>query len=869
MPLKAGTRLGRYEIVATLGAGGMGEVYRAYDPHLRREVAVKIIRATSTGSAGARERFAREARTLAGLSHPNIVAIHDIGNAGRSMFAVMELLHGETLRARVERGALPWRKALEIGAAVADGLGTAHARGLVHHDLKPANIFLTTDGTVKVLDFGLATLRDVTNVDGVSETPAAAAPFGTAAYMSPEQVAGMATDARSDIFALGCVLYEMAGGRRAFARNTPVETMTAILNAEPPELSAPTPVEVRRLIWHCLEKDPAARFQSGRDLAFHLRAVLDSSVRVAPGASTVLWRSLGVVGSVAAAAVAIVALGVFGAGFRSERQPPSPVQSYLLPPEGTVLTGLTFPSFRAAPIAVSPDGEHVIMSVSEPGGKWSLWTRRLDSLEARRLDGTENAAGPFWSPDSRFVGFNADGQLRIIAVAGGPPQTLCEAQLPSSSFPGAAWSPGGDILFGQYMLPLFRVPSGGGSAIPVTELNRARGDIHHCCPAFLPDGRHFLYFIATSDPQSTGVYLGALDSSYSTFLLRSTGQGVFAPPGHLVFRRGSVLMAAPFDDRRLRVTGEAVPLTVTGDAFSVSATGVLVYGMPSDHSKLVWVDRNGTEIEELRITGQLRQRRLSHDGRRLAAAVTDPLTGSTDIWVYDLVRQISTRLTFNAGDEIGPVWSSDDKRIVFTSNRNGRFDLYKKPSDGTGDEVLLYASDTSKGVGSWSRDMRYLIFNTDGESDGQLWSLTLPERTPELLARTAAGLWDGQISPDGRFVAYMAVETAGRHELYVQTFPSGPRWRISSSGARWPKWRFDGKELFFIDDSTRTVMAVEVAAGGFDNVTPQPIFPVPASYGDGWFNTTDGSRFLFAKLIPEERGQPLTLVQNWPMLLRR
>jgi len=294
-----------------------------------------------------------------------------------------------------------------------------------------------------------------------------------------------------------------------------------------------------------------------------------------------------------------------------------------------------------------------------------------------------------------------------------------------------------------------------------------------------------------------------------------------------------------------------------------------VYGQPTVSSQLVWVDRQGRELEEIAIAGTDRHRRLSNDGRRLAATVTDSHTRFTDIWVYDLIRQLGTQLTFHAADEMGPVWSSDDARIVFTSNRRGRFDIYETPSDGTGEEVLLYESDVSKGVGSWSRDMRHLIFNTDGEPTGALWLLTLPERTPTLLVRTASALWDGQISPDGRFVAYMSTETAGRHEVYVQSLPSGPRWRVSTAGGRWPKWRSDSKELFFVDDGRQTLMAVDLTAGGFDRARPRALFPLSGVYRDRWFNTTDGQRFLFNKHIADLRDEALTLVQNWPLLMRK
>ena len=875
MLLTSGMRLGPYEILGPLGAGGMGEVYRAHDPRLEREVAIKIVRGEKAASEAWRERFEREARTIAALSHPNILAIHDVGGDDGRFYAVMELLAGETLRARIERGPLPWRKATEIASAIADGLGAAHAKGVVHRDLKPANVFLTADGQVKVLDFGLATLGETVGANSLSsptlaETSPGSLP-GTVGYFSPEQVAGMAASARSDLFALGCVLHEMLSGGRTFARRTPAETMAAILTDDAPEFVNGVPLALRRLIARCLEKDPEARFQSARDLAFHLRALLGSDVSVGGAKRAAPWQTTRRAVASFVAGGASVAVAAIGMVLWSPWQPaPVAVQSYVLPPYGTVLSGRSIGvSFLAGSFAISPDGQQLVFAASEPSGKPWLWVRRLDSLTTRKLEGTEDASGPFWSQDSRSIGFNSGGLLKKIAVSGGPPQTLTETKVPDFWFPGGDWSASGDILFGQYFLPLLRIPASGGPAIPATDMNRSRGETHHCCPAFLPDGRHFLYFVSATSPERTGIYLGVLDSTVSTFLVRSTGKAVFASPGHLLFRRGDVLMAAPFDATRVRVTGEPTALTDRGGAFSVSATGVLVYAPVVGSRQLVWIDRNGHEIEQLPIRGNLRNRRLSHDGRHLAAAVPDLQTGNTDIWVYDLVRHVSTRVTSHPADEHSPVWSSDDQRIVFASNRRGRFDVYEKAADGTGDEQLIYASAASKGVGSWSGDSRHLVFNTDGEAEGQLWTLSLPDAKPTLLFRASALVWDGQISPDGRFVAYMSSET-GRHEVYVQRYPAGPKWRLSGSGGRWPKWRPDGKELFFFDDGARMVMAVDVpAAGGFDARPPRALFSVAAAYTDGWFNTPDGERFLFAKNIPEESVDALTLVQNWPALLRQ
>ena len=652
---------------------------------------------------------------------------------------------------------------------------------------------------------------------------------------------------------------------------TPVETMAAILNDDPPELAIAVPFELRRLIAHCLEKDPDARFQSARDLAFQLNALLEPASSVGgteasrvrrPRQRRVVWLAGG-----AAALATVAALGLLLRGVR-QPAPAHAIQSYLVPPDGMILAGLQTEPSAAAPIALSPDGRQLVFAVNQPGGRPWLWVRSLDSQTPRRLEGTENAAGPFWSPDSQFIGFNSDGLLKKIAVSGGPPQTLSDTRMPNSLFPGGAWSPADDILFGQYALPILRFQPSGGPPVPATEMDRSRGDTRHCCPAFLPDGRHFLYFVSGTSPEKTGIYVGSVDSRVSTFLVRSTGNASFVPPGHLLFRRGTMLMAVPFDAKLRRLTGEEKPVADQCGAFSASSTGVLVYVPAGGSSRLVWLDRKGNEIEELPITGVLRYRRLSHDGRRLATSVPDPQTGLLDLWVYDLVSHLGNRLTFHSADEIGPVWSSDDDRIVFSSNRKGRFDIYQRPSDGTGDEELLYESAASKGVGSWSRDRRHLVFNTDGEQEGQLWSLLMPERKPTRLLRTPSLLWDGQISPDGRFVAYMSGEAAGRMEVYVQPFPSGPKSRLSTSGGLYPRWGPDGKELFFLEDGTRTLMAVDLtSAGDIGDALPRALFSLPAAYREKWYNTADGRRFLFAKPVTREGTYMLTLVQNWPALL--
>jgi Tol biopolymer transport system component len=879
--LSRGSRLGAYEIVAPLGAGGMGEVYRARDSRLGRDVAIKVVRSEAVRDAETGKRFEREARAVATLSHPNILAIHDVGSENGQLYAVMELLEGETLRERLERGALPWRKAVEVAAAVADGLAAAHGKGIVHRDLKPANVFLTADGRVKVLDFGLAKLREPVDPDAAaSPTLSQTEPgrlMGTVGYMSPEQVAGKAADARSDIFALGCVLHEMVSRRRPFARPTAAETMAAILNEEPPELEA-APVELRRLIAHCLEKDSEARFQSARDLAYDLRTLLDSgaAARTPERAATGRNRLLALVAAAAVTAAAVLA--ALAIVWRRDARPM--VQAYVLPPEGTTFAADLGPRRGlTGQLAVSPDGRSIAFVAQPREGQPSLWIRPLNELSARRLAGTEDARQPFWSPDSRSLGFFADDQLKTVAVAGGPPQVICPA---GSTTMHGAWSRQGVIVFGILGQPLYRAPASGGRPEPVTELDAARQEEGHAAPVFLPDGRRFLFHASSPrSPEATGLYAASLDSKQASLVAKSIGR--FAvdvrrvafddPTDRLLLLRETTLVAVPFDLERLQVTGDATPIAQDVAAFSTSGNGVLAYARVAPRL-LVWLDRGGRELGTIpELGGEFF--RLSHDGRRLAGVERDPQTGTSDVWVYDLARRVGTRLTSHPSDDAFPVWSPDDKWIAFSSNRSGRYDLYRIASSGAGGEELLYAAQTSEAPESWSGDGRHLIFTVGhGAVEQDLWGLSLPDRSAVRLFKTPFKEFHGLFSPDARWIAYIVGNETEHPEIYVQSFPvSGARWRISTGGGRWPRWRGDGRELFYTTtDAPLKVMAVELKAGAaFEAGSPRQLFQVPATSAlEGWFAVSaDGQRFLFSTLVPEEGTTPIALVHNWPALLEK
>jgi Tol biopolymer transport system component len=880
--LSPGSRLGAYEVLAPLGAGGMGEVYRARDSRLGRDVALKVVRGEAVRDEGALRRFEREAQAEAALSHPNILALHDVGDENGRVYAVMELLEGETLRTRLDRGPLVWRKAVEIAGAIADGLAAAHGKGVVHRDLKPANVFLTADGRVKVLDFGLAKLREPVDPEGAdSPTLSQTQPgrlLGTVGYMSPEQVAGKPADARSDIFALGCVLHEMVSGQRSFARATAAETMTAILNEEPPEPET-APLELRRLIAHCLEKDSEARFQSARDLAFDLRRLLDSGASAGtsgPASATSRGRLFAPLA--AAAVTAAVVWAAVSFPWRRDARPALKV--HVLPPEGTTFAADLGPRRGlTGQLAVSPDGRSLAFVAQPREGKPTLWVRALDELSAQRLAGTEGAHQPFWSPDGRSLAFFADDQLKTVAVTGGPPQVVCRA---GGITLHGAWSPEGVIVFGVLGQPLYRVLASGGRPEAITELDADRHEAGHASPVFLPGGRRFLFHASsTSTPEATGLYAASLDSGQATLVAKSVGRFAVdvnratfdAATGRLLLLRETTLVAAPFDLAGLRITGEATPIAHDVAAFSASGNGVLAYA-PVAPRQLAWLDRQGRELQTIpELGGEFF--RLSQDGRRLAAMERDPQTGTTDVWVYDLDRRVGTRLTSHPSDDDFPVWSPDDEWIVFSSNRSGRYDLYRIPSSGAGAEELLYAAGSSEDPESWSSDGHHIVFTVGhGAVEQDLWVLSLPDRRADRLFRTPFREYQGLFSPNARWIAYISADETQHREIYLRSFPiSDTKWRISTGGGIWPRWRRDGRELFYVTtDAPRKLMAVEVKAeGSFEAGLPRALFELPATSAlEGWFAVSaDGQRFLFSTLVQQEGTTPIALVHNWPALLER
>jgi eukaryotic-like serine/threonine-protein kinase len=878
--LSPGTRLGSYEIIAPLGSGGMGEVYRARDSRLNRDVAVKVLAHRLIHNPEALARFKREAQAVAALSHPNVLSLFDYGESDGTVFAVMELLDGETLRARLASGPLSQRKAVELAVQIARGLAAAHERGIVHRDLKPENVFLTRDGQVKVLDFGLARLAVTAPDGGVTSSPTPSLPtrpgivMGTPGYMSPEQVRGQAADPRSDIFAFGAIFYEMLAGRRAFRGETAAEAMTAALREEPPELPASVPPSLDRIVCHCLEKNREQRFQSARDLAFALEAILEP---LTSGASAVPARRHRVVPAwmAWATAAAGVVAGVLGWLAWPRATPPtgSPVRFSISLPAGLQL------SDPWLGVALSPDGRIVAFTAARGNDLPQLWLRPLDTLEPRPLPGTEGANMPFWSPDSRFLGFFAVGKLKRVAVAGSaPPQILCDA----ADGRGGAWSQNGDILFApQRDSGLYRVPAAGGEPVQVTRLEK--GEHSHRFPTFLPGSRRFLYVTL---PQRTGrveTRVASLDDPRPRPLLSASSVATVVPGGYVVFTRDQTVFAQRLDADSARLAGEPQPIgeisggsmatapTTGGPMVTGASTGVLAFGSePRWTSRLQWFERSGTPGAAIPVPAGYTLARVSPDGRYAAFHLVNSPT-DVDLWLLELASGIMTRLTHGPAVEVDPVWSPDSRRIAYTadSNQEGRIQFYLRELANPDREELLLASDAkSKYLGSWSRDGRFLFFHEQTPRSGfDLWSLPLGgARHPVPYLQTPFNELHAALSPDGHWLAY-ASDESGAYELYVQAFPKpGQKARVSTGGIiSGPFWSPDSRQVaYFTPDFTMMVVDIQTQPD-FRVSPPRRLFQLPPTTVD--VDRAADGRFLVQIKDSEVTSANIMVIANWPGLL--
>ena len=883
--ISPGTRLGPYEIQSALGAGGMGEVYRARDPRLGRDVAVKVLPAGLSPGPERLTRFEQEARAAAALNHSNILAVHDIGTHDDSPYIVSELLEGETLRERLNGGALPVRKAVEYAVQIAHGLAAAHEKGITHRDLKPENIFITSDGRVKILDFGLAKLTQAEPVlAGLSElptTPPNTSPgvvLGTIGYMSPEQARGLAADHRSDIFAFGAILYEMLSGRRAFSGDTAIDAMTSIVREDPPHLAAadrPIPPALERIVTRCLEKNPSSRFKSADDLAFaletlsmHTDAVQGlSSVPARSRQSRLPWLVAGV--------ASILATVLLAAQFLRD-QPPGPLvwkMDIVTPPTNDPLS-----------FALSPDGRQLVYTAATEGAS-RLWLRPLDQAGAQLLGGTEGASFPFWAPDGRAIAFFADGKLKRTDLTGGAPQVLADA--PNGR--GGTWNREGTIIFASITpFPLMRVTATGGTPAPLTHF--APGQLTHRWPQFLADERRFLFYSISARPDTRGVYVGSLNGGEPTRVIDAEMAAFFAPPTSLLTVRQGALVVWRFDPATGTVDGEPVQLApgIASDAsmyrsaFAASAAGVLAYrtGAATARRQLVWIARSGKVLGTLgpRDEFGLSSPEIAPDGRRIALFRTTQ-EQNNDSWLLDVERGVPSRFTFDPGLDSMPLWSPDGGRVVFRSTRGGGvYDLYEKPTSGVGDEQPLLVSPDNKTPLDWSPDGRVLLYAIqDRKNQSDLWALPLVgDRKPFPIVQTSFDEAAGQFSPAGPWMAYQSNES-GRNEIYVRTFPeSGGKWLVSVAGGSQPRWRRDGKELFYVAPGGE-LMAVPIAAGkdrqALEAGAPIPLFATRLATGGNIFTAgyatkpqyavaADG-RFLMNVSVDEPTPSPITLILNW------
>lgn len=889
MSLAAGTKLGPYEIQSPLGAGGMGEVYRARDTRLERDVALKVLPAHLSSDGSLKQRLEREAKAVSKLSHPHICTLHDIGRQDGVDFLVMEYMEGETLEQRLSKGPLPLEQVLRYAAQIADALAKAHKLGITHRDLKPSNVMLTKSGA-KLMDFGLAkqagpaplaaALTDMTMEQ--SKLTGEGTIVGTFQYMAPEQLEGKDADARTDIFAFGELLHEMVTGKPAFSAKSRASLIAAILTTEPPpisQLQPLTPPALERVVKKCLAKDPDERWQSASDLATELKwlaeggsqsgAALPQAGQPKP-ADRVPW----IITAVAVVAAVVIAVIHFTAA-----PPPARVVRSLIPvEEGTtpVMTG----DFAGPPV-ISPDGNLIAYVAAREQGAVLLWVRTLNSLHARALPGTEGATFPFWSPDSRSLGFFAGGKLKTVALEGGTPAEICGAPIGR----GGSWGLDGTIIFSpDFQSAMQQVPASGGSPKPATVMDRSKHDSHRW-PYFLPDGKHFLFLAvvhANAHDTNDGIYMGSIDGKESRLVMSGYTNVAYAA-GRLLYMRDSALMAQPFDVKSGALHGEAVRLaedvlvdqTIWRAQFDASSSGVLVYGSGGlTPWQAVWYDRSGKQVG---VAGDkvfnLLSVRISPDGSRIA---TEAGESQSEIWIYDRNRNVNTRFTFGPSQNTSPVWSPDGRWIAYTGVRanNG---VYRKPTNGMGQEEELLPGDSrARSAFDWSPDGKSLVFGVgDFTATGQLWVLPLTgDRKPVPLMPETFVSNSARFSPDGRWLAYTSNES-GRFEVYVMPFGGGTgKWQVSVQGGLQPVWRHDGKELFYWS-ADNMLMAAPVALNpnGVQVGSAQPLFRFNNPVGivgivSPYDVTADGQRFLLIT-TPQQTPKPITLVTNWTAELKR
>jgi Tol biopolymer transport system component len=902
MTILSGTRLGPYEILAPLGAGGMGEVYRAKDTRVERPVALKVLPEEFFEDPERRARFEREARTLASLNHPGIAILFAFEEVSGRHLLAMELVEGEGLEAKIASGPLPLEDSLSYAKQIAEALEAAHERGVIHRDLKPANVKVTPEGRVKLLDFGLAKIFEGDGGTGsspsVTHSPtltaratAAGMILGTAAYMAPEQARGKPVDKRTDVWAFGCVLYEMLTGKRAFAGETVSDTLAAVLMKDPDWAALPerTPAGVKRVLRKCLQRDAKVRLHDIADARLDLEELSAQGAsgsfifeveQAAPnptvasaertrrerGSRKSLYLSWGIAAAFAAAA------GVLALRARAPRHDAHVVQLEVRAPESA--------SFGNS-MTLSPDGRRLAFVATDEKDVERLYVRSFDALGALPFPGTEGARFPFWSPDGKALAFFTGDRLVRVSAGGGPPQTICMA----ADGRGGTWSPRDVIVFAPgTRLPLHRVSASGGVSAPLTALGA--GDYTHRWPKFLPDGVHFVYLCLSNEDSRAGIHVGSLDSPGDTFIVPTRGRADY-DAGRLLYVRENTLFSQPFDLGRHKLSGEPtlivdgiIPEGESGwtglAAFSGAADGTLVYRRRANvREKLTWFDRKGKPLGTVGDPAVMSEPFWFPGAQRLGLAVSDRRTDLPDLWQVDLTRGTWTRLTFGPKANNTGFVSPDGRSLYFSSLGASHLGLHRRLLDGSGGDELLLAPDTDAYADFVSPDGTSLVYESSSRSGrNELWSLPLTgERKPVLLlAGMQSSVAHASASPDGRFFAYASDET-GRSEVYVQRFPpSGGKWQISKGGGDQPLWRADGRELFFVSPD-RKLMAVDlslqgdVRAGG-----PKPLFSLrvpPNGISDNrsqYLPAPDGNRFLVLVSTDERQDQPAVVVLNWPAM---
>ena len=899
MTLTAGARLGPYEILSLAGAGGMGEVYRARDTRLDRRVAIKLLPADLAERPDRRARFEAEARAISALSHPHICTLFDVGEDEDRTFLVMEYLEGETLDDRLTRGPLPPGDVMQYAMEIADALDHAHRNRIVHRDLKPSNVMLTASGA-KLLDFGLARRPALAEPAGASistlsfdqqKITAEGTIVGTFQYMAPEQLEGKDADARTDIFAFGAVLYEMATGRRAFAGASQASLIASILTGHPPAISSTgtdpgLPPAFDHVVERCLAKNPNDRWQTARDLKLELTWIAGapsapgSSLprRARPAREATAWIVAAVTSVIAATSLLVIARrgAVETASTTSTR--------FALAPPARATIGVPENRLR---LAISPDGRQIAF-VATVDGRQQIWLRSLSSLEARAIPGTEDSASPFWSPDSRHLGFYnlGTGEIRKIDASGGPPRTIC-----ASAVEGVPeWRQDGTILFSKSREGVFTVSSDGGMPRQVTSIDRARREINHFWATSLPGGTHFLYLATAKDADTSKapptLFVAAMDGSERKPIERIHSRAVYAS-GHLLFVEEGTLLAQPFDIARRQTTGEALRVadgvafarSLGAGSFSLSATGTIAYLGSTDPYRIVWVDRRGNTTDTGWGTQMYGGLRISPDGRRAAIDVVDPRMGSADILIYELSRNVPRRLMSDPTNEFGAVWSPDSQRIAFTTERGAAPNLFVKAVEGEGPvEPMVVAAGPVYGE-DWSADNRWIAYSTNIRRQHRTIWLKTPraDSVPKGFVNTGFEEGGARFSPDSTLVAFHSDENGSRPEVYVAPVGEpGKRKQVSIGGGTSPRWRRDGKELFYASADNRTIMAVAIESPApLRAGIPARLFtvggePAPRDRSrNAVFDVMpDGERFLVSVADGEPLSSRIMIVLNWPAALR-